>query len=88
MILKTFVKINKGGVLADPNGINKYYESDEIKLSAVDRDKNTVSFELFVKGVGDYMPIRGEINLDKYGYELISSNGAVIDRYISKSNLT
>ena len=87
MILKIFVKINKQGKLLDPTGKNKYYESDEIILSPSQKDNSTVSFELFVRGVDEYTPIRGKIDLDKYGYELTNANGVMMERVITKTNL-
>ena len=87
MLLKIFTKINKQGKLLDPTGKNKYYESDEIILSPIQKDNNIVTFELFVKGVDDYVPVKGEIDLDKYGYELTNANGVMMERFITKTNL-
>jgi hypothetical protein len=86
MIFKIFVKIDKNKVPVVADDMNKYYEADEVLITPPTGNSIT-KFELFVKGIDDYVPIKGEINLDTHGYELTNANGIIIERYISKINL-
>ena len=86
MIFKIFVKIDKNKKPAIENGMNKYYEADEVLITPPAGD-SIAKFELFVKGIEDYVPVKGEINLDTHGYELTNANGIIIERYISKTNI-
>lgn len=85
MILKIFIKIGKDNQPVLAGEINKYYDSDEISLSPIKDAK--VNFSLFVKGVDDYMPVKGVIDLDTHGYELMTPEAKIIERYITKTNL-
>jgi len=87
MILKIFVKINKNKQAVDPSGKNRYYESDEIIISPTTENNSIVNYELFVKGIDDVVPVRGEIDLDKYGYEIFGADGTSVERVITKVNL-
>ena len=85
MVLKIFIKIGKDNQPVIEGEVNKYYDSDEITLSPIKDAK--VKFSLFVKGVDDYMPVTGEIDLDTHGYELLTPEAKIIERYITKVNL-
>ena len=87
MILKIFVKVDRSHEPVDKDGKNKFYEADEIIITPATPGETIVKFELFVKGIDDYVPVRGEIDLDKYGYELTNANGIIMERFITKTNL-
>lgn len=85
MVLKIFIKVGKDNKPVLEGEVNKYYDSDEITLSPVKDAK--VDFALYVKGINDYVPVKGVIDLDTHGYELLTPEGKIIERYITKVNL-
>jgi len=88
MILKIFIKVGKDRKPVVKGELNKFYEADEVFLTPpINGDSTIAKFELFVKGIEDYVPVKGEIDLDTHGYELTNANGIIMERYISKKNL-
>lgn len=87
MILKIFTKVNKDRQPVIKGVANKFYSADEISITPPEKGDTIVKFELSVRDIEGSTSVKGEIDLDIQGYELLNAGGVIIERFITRTNI-